>query len=109
MGDFVLRLGSILLGSFPRGFVLELEYLPGTTINSCTEIMQEFLGNPFFFTFAKDLSIEPLQLDIILGPQEKVVVTPTNYSEIQPPIPDFYSHIHTTHQYLQVFKNILAK
>jgi len=88
IGDFILKVGSIMMINSTRGLVIELEYLPSIVPNSCLEIFQEFFDG--------------------LLPQEKITVSSINYAvEIAPPIPETYSLTHATHQYVHIFKNIL--
>lgn len=51
IGDFIFKLGSMMLMNSTRGLIIELEYLPCSMANSGTEVMQEFLGA---FSIAED-------------------------------------------------------
>eukprot|EP01114_Cavostelium_apophysatum_P023362 TRINITY_DN8772_c0_g1_i1.p1 TRINITY_DN8772_c0_g1~~TRINITY_DN8772_c0_g1_i1.p1 ORF type:complete len:204 (+),score=12.87 TRINITY_DN8772_c0_g1_i1:22-633(+) len=88
IGDFVLRIGTILLASSTKGVVIELEYLPCTIPNKCGELMEEFF-------------------EAVLGPFEQKFgfSQPVNYGEIQG-LPDSYSHQHATFQYMLLFRTI---
>lgn len=45
VGDFVVKVGSIMLGETTRGVLLEVEYRPCMVPNACTQILQSFASN----------------------------------------------------------------
>jgi len=87
IGDFVFKIGSIMILNSAKGLIMEIEYLPSVIPNSCSEMFQEFL-------------------DQLLGSQEKQTVSSVTYPES---MPEVYSYIHTTFQYVNMFKSILSK
>ncbi|KAL6067456.1 mediator complex subunit Med20 [Balamuthia mandrillaris] len=85
IGDFGVKIGSIMLGNNNKGVVVEVEYRPCLTPNQCQGILNEFIGNlgPF------DVSI-PRFLGTYV-PFDGLV------------LPTLYSMRHTTSQYVRLF------
>merc|ERR1711879_348697 len=84
MGDFVVKVGSIMLGDTTRGVILEVEYRPCMIPNGCSQILQSFIGN--------------------LGPFNTPFSANVNYSGVT--LPRLYSAQHTALQYVRLFQGL---
>jgi mediator of RNA polymerase II transcription subunit 20 len=48
LGDFMVKIGSVILGQTTKGIVIEVEYLPCVIPNRCNDLLEEFIGNLTF-------------------------------------------------------------
>lgn len=84
VGDFVVKVGSIMLGDTTRGVILEVEYRPCMIPNGCSQILQSFIGN--------------------LGPFNAPFSANVNYGGVT--LPRLYSAQHTALQYVRLFQGL---
>jgi len=85
IGDFMVRVGAVMLGTNTKGLVMETEYVPCNVINKCTEILDEFTS--------------------LFGPYEHTTPSIVQYGEVEG-LPAIYSSQHTTFQYVTLFKSM---
>ncbi len=85
IGDFLVKLGVVSVGSSFKGILVEVEYLPCQVVQSCWSLMVEFMQG-------------------FLGSKVTHQVTPYLKSKFN----DKYTPVDTIHQYLEQF-NILRK
>ncbi|KYQ89853.1 putative mediator complex subunit 20 [Tieghemostelium lacteum] len=92
LGDFIIRIGPIFFRTETKGIAIEVEYTPcsktSTSPFSCTKLLSEFInGN--------------------LGPfPDQSVVQATFDFSAYPKLPNNYTDLHTSYQYLNLFKSI---
>lgn len=85
LGDFMVKIGSVILGQTTKGIVVEVEYLPCVIPNRCNDLLEEFIGN--------------------IGPFDSKITANFNYGEVAQ-LPDTYSFQHTTYQYVALLKSL---
>eukprot|EP01104_Vermistella_antarctica_P002471 TRINITY_DN12711_c0_g1_i1.p1 TRINITY_DN12711_c0_g1~~TRINITY_DN12711_c0_g1_i1.p1 ORF type:complete len:219 (+),score=29.33 TRINITY_DN12711_c0_g1_i1:235-891(+) len=90
VGDFIIRVGTVMQANVEKGIIAEIEYLPCTSPNGGVEVLDEFISN-FAFGFKTTLDEYPSYLR-------------TNYSTFSLPTTR-YTLRHATLQYV----NCLAK
>jgi len=85
VGDFIVRVGSIILGSNTKGLLMEIEYTACCTPNACHEILAEFID--------------------LLRPIDQMISPLVTFDDIGS-LPSFYSLQHATLQYVTLFKRL---
>jgi len=80
LGDFVVKLGSVLMSQNFKGILVEVEYRPCAVAESCWEILLEFMQG-------------------ILGQNAQLVVPKT----LQARMKEIYTPLDTMHQYMDQF------
>ena len=106
VGDFVVKVGSIMLGDTTRGVILEVEYRPCMIPNGCSQILQSFIANlgPFNAPFSANVNYSgvPLLLLPVSGFGGVDVVAVGG----QVTLPRLYSAQHTALQYVRLFQGL---